>query len=383
MAGLVLTQLTKVYAAEKRAVSDITLDVPDGCLFTLVGPSGCGKTTLLRLIAGLETPTSGSIVLGGRPLGGVAARDRDVAMVFQGHALYPHLDVAGNLAFPLRLRKLAPPAIEQRVRQVAAMLGIEHLLGRKPQALSGGEQQRVALGRAIVRHPACFLLDEPLSSLDVRLRDELRAELKGLHQRLGATMIFVTHDQQEALTLGDRIAVMRDGVVLQLGTPREVYRHPVDGFVAGFLGSPPMNFLQGDLVVEEDRWWFVHSGNRLAVPKWAMAELASHVGKAVVLGIRAEAMAEVPVDARGDNRLLATVDLVEFVGSALEIHGSTNGNTVIARLDTSAAAAVGQRKVWAVDLERVHFFAPPQEPGGMPGANLCPRGEGTLSGAKP
>lgn len=375
MARLVLTQLTKVYPSGNRAVADVTLDVPDGHLLTLVGPSGCGKTTLLRLIAGLETPTAGTITLGERSLDGLSPRERDVAMVFQGPTLYPHLNVWGNLAFPLRLRRMAPKEIDYRVRQTAALLGIERLLERKPRELSGGEQQRVALGRAIVRHPACFLMDEPLSHLDARLRDEMRTELKELHQRLGKTMIFVTHDQLEAMTLGESVAVMRHGEILQLGTPRDVYRHPSDGFVAGFLGSPPMNFLRGEIVVDQERWWFVHSGQRLAVPGWAIAELGHHGQKQVVLGIRPEQMREAPLDTSKDDCLIATIDLVEYVGNALHAHGSTNGTTLVARLDSSATATLGERKRWRVDLERVHFFAPPTKPGEYPGVNLCPQGE--------
>ncbi len=372
MAHLSLKQLSKVFPDGTHAVDQITLEVPDGELLALVGPSGCGKTTLLRLIAGLESPTAGDIELGPRSLQGVLPRDRNVAMVFQGHALYPHLTVFGNLAFPLRLRKSPKPEIDHRVRQAAAMLGIERLLHRKPRQLSGGEQQRVALGRAVVRHPACFLMDEPLSNLDARLRDEMRTEIKALHQRLDATIVYVTHDQQEAMTLGDRVAVMRDGRILQVAPPREIYRHPIDAFVAGFLGAPPMNFLHGQLLADAGQLYFEHSGRRLAVPAWAAATLAARVGQDVVLGIRPESLSIAPTGTPPANRLDITVDLIEFVGAALHAYGSTNGDTIVARLDPAATVAIGQHHALEVDLDRAHFFAPPPHGSKQPGANLCP-----------
>lgn len=371
MASLSLSQLTKIYAGGIRAVDDVTLEVADGELLALVGPSGCGKTTLLRLVAGLETPTDGTILLGTRSLAGVSPRERDVAMVFQGHALYPHLTVYGNLAFALWLRRVPKSELDRRVRQAAAMLGVERLLDRKPRHLSGGEQQRVALGRAIVRHPACFLLDEPLSNLDARLRDEMRTEIKELHQRLDATIVHVTHDQQEAMTLGDRVAVMRAGKILQVGSPRELYRHPIDGFVAGFLGAPSMNFLKGKLVSVDGRLWFDHSGRRLAVPAWAVEELTRRGHEDVVLGIRPEAFSEAPLSSPGDDQLVVTVDVVEFLGNAIHVYGSTNGATVVAQLNATAAAVVGERKTLKVDLARVHFFEPQGGSQKEPGANLC------------
>ena len=257
MARLELRNLTKSFGG-KPAVRGLTLEIPEGELMVLVGPSGCGKSTVLRMIAGLEEPDSGEVWIGGRRVDGLEPRQRNVAMVFQNYALYPHMSVARNLGFPLKMAGLPRAEVDRRVREAAGALGLEDLLGRKPRSLSGGQMQRVALGRAIVREPQAFLFDEPLSNLDARMRLEMRSEIAGLHRRLGATMVYVTHDQEEAMTLGSRIAVLRDGVLQQTGAPLEVYRKPSNRFVASFIGSPPMNFVDGvgirphDIVVEEE-----------------------------------------------------------------------------------------------------------------------------------
>src|SRR3989442_9097166 len=245
MAEVRLEHVTKRFSEDVAALDDLTLEVADGEFLILVGPSGRGKTTALRLVAGLEKPTSGSIAIGGRVINDVSPRDRDIAMVFQNYALYPHMTVYRNLAFGLRQRKAPKSEIDRRVREVSGMLGLDELLGRRPAQLSGGQRQRVAMGRALVREPKTFLLDEPLSNLDAKLRVQVRAQLKRLHARLGITTIYVTHDQVEAMTLGDRIAVIAGGVLQQLGPPQDVYDHPANLFVAGFIGSPPMNLLRG------------------------------------------------------------------------------------------------------------------------------------------
>jgi multiple sugar transport system ATP-binding protein len=372
MARVVLEGVGKVYPNGFEAIHDFNLEVADGELLVLLGPSGCGKTTALRMIAGLETITRGTVTIGSRVVNHVAARDRDVAMVFQNHVLYPHMTAYRNMAFPLKLRKAPGGEIERKVRQAAAMLGIEHLLGRKPRQLSGGQRQRVAVGRAIVRQPACFLLDEPLSDLDARLRIEMRAELKRLHRRLGTTTIYVTHDQEEAMTLGDRLAVVREGRIQQVGPPEQVFRHPVNRFVAGFLGARPMNFLEGTIVRQEGRLWFDEGGQRLIVPDWAASRLADRVGDRVTLGIRPEVLSPKPIEGQRHNTLNVKVNLIESLGDEHEVHLSTERHPgIVARLDTHDVFAPNTVIEMHVDLDRVHFFDPDDEAAGTPGANLC------------
>jgi len=288
MAGVALESVTKVYPGNVVAVSDVSFEVADGELLVLVGPSGCGKSTVLRMIAGLEDVTRGTVRIDGRAVNDVPPKDRDVAMVFQNYALYPHMTVHRNLAFGLRFRKTPKPEIENRVRETAALLGIQQLLGRKPKALSGGQRQRVALGRAIVRQPAAFLLDEPLSNLDAKLRVEMRAELSRLHQRLGTTTVYVTHDQVEAMTLGDRIAVMSEGLIRQTATPLELYDRPVNQFVAGFLGAPPMNFVHGRLEESDGKVFFNEGSARIELGPWAKRAAQALPTRDAVLGIRPE-----------------------------------------------------------------------------------------------
>src|SRR5438128_170826 len=285
MARVVLDEVSKIYHGQ-YAVKRLTLEVPDRDFLALVGPSGCGKTTTLRMLAGLEEISEGRIYIGDRMVNQVPPRDRDVAMVFQSYALYPHMSVYENMAFGLSLRKMAKAEIQRRVNEAAAILGIEELLKRKPRQLSGGQRQRVALGRAIVRHPQVFLFDEPLSNLDAKLRVQMRVELKRLHDRLETTAIYVTHDQVEAMPLGDRVVVMRDGWVQQVGDPMELYNEPANRFVAGFIGSPAMNFADVRIAAENGSLWAEGDGIRLKVPGSMADRVGAHAGKEVTFGIR-------------------------------------------------------------------------------------------------
>ena len=329
MAEVEFRGVTKRFSGETTAVDALDLEVADGELMVLVGPSGCGKSTALRMVAGLEQPTEGSILIGGRDVAGLSPGARDVAMVFQSYALYPHMTVRKNLAFPLRRRRMEKPEIEQRVAAVAEMLELDELLHRKPAQLSGGQRQRVAMGRALIREPLAFLLDEPLSNLDAKLRSELRAELKRLHARLEITMIYVTHDQVEAMTLGDRIAVMNRGRLLQVGTPEEVYGRPCNVFVARFVGSPAMNLLPGTTVGQD---------------------------AAVTIGIRPELLRPAAELADGLG-LNVVAEVVEPLGSDVFVHGRTDaGDEVVARLPGKARVAPGERVALAVPAADVHRF---------------------------
>lgn len=308
MASVVLQYVEKVYPHGVRAVDGLCLDVADGELVVLVGPSGCGKTTTLRLIAGLETATRGVIAIGGRTVNHLPPHERNVAMVFQNPALYPHLTVRGNMAFPLKLRGMRKAEIQRRVGEAARVLGMEQLLDRKPSQLSGGQGQRAALGRALVRDPACLLLDEPLSQLDGPLRLELRAEIQRIHRQLGRTIVYVTHDQHEAMALGGRVAVMWQGRIQQLGPPDELQRRPANRFVAGFLGSPPMVYVEGRLVWEADRLWFDSRAGRIALPASAAQTLASRANASVVLGVRPENLVPRPIPGQPPSGLTFHVD---------------------------------------------------------------------------
>jgi sn-glycerol 3-phosphate transport system ATP-binding protein len=321
--------VTKRFSGETTAVDALDLEVADGELMVLVGPSGCGKSTALRMVAGLERPTGGSILIGGRDVAGLSPGARDVAMVFQSYALYPHMTVRKNLAFPLRRRRMERAEIAQRVAAVAEMLELDELLHRKPAQLSGGQRQRVAMGRALIREPLAFLLDEPLSNLDAKLRSELRAELKRLHARLETTMIYVTHDQVEAMTLGDRIAVMNRGRLLQVGTPAEVYDRPCNVFVARFVGSPAMNLLPGTAIGQD---------------------------AAVTVGIRPELLR--PAAELTDGLGLDVVaEVIEPLGSDVFVHGRTDaGEEVVARLPGKVRVAPGERVALAVPAADVHRF---------------------------
>ena len=382
MARVVLEHLDKVYPNGHEAIRDLNLDVQSGELFVLVGPSGSGKTTLLRMIAGLEPVTRGRILFNDRPIHGLASIDRNVAMVFQTPALYPHLTVYGNMAFSLALRRIPRAAIRQKVLEMARLLEIEHLLRRKPRELSGGQAQRVALGRALVRRPECSLFDEPLSSLDARLRIELRTGIKRMLSRQGITAIYVTHDQEEAMTLGSRIAVLHEGRVQQTGGPLDVYQHPRTRFVAGFLGSPPMNFFEGTVFRADGRIGLALVSQRLAVPGWAASVLADRAGSRVVLGVRPEAIGLRPRPEPAGNAtrarrvpgdaLQGVVHLVEPLGERTDVHFTVgDGPQLVARVESRDAPPLGAVATLHLDLERVHFFAPDS------GENLCAGSQGS------
>ena len=368
-------KVTKRFGAV-TAVDNLTLHIQPGEFMVLVGPSGCGKTTALRMLAGLEDPTAGEIYIGERCVNDVSPRDRDIAMVFQNYALYPHMRVYDNIAFGLRLRELKgalwqlthlsearaiKSRIDLRVRQVAQMLEIENLLNRLPKELSGGQRQRVALARAIVRQPKVFLMDEPLSNLDAKLRDQTRAELKKLQERLGVTTIYVTHDQKEAMTLGTRIAVMKDGVLQQVGTPEAVYFRPANTFVATFIGTPPMNLLQAQVVSHEGKPALQLGASIIGVLEAQARALADWVGKQVLMGIRPQDIytdRTAPPDAILSEPIHATVDVVEPHGDRNDVHLLIDGATAIAQLSARVKVSEGEPLPIRLHLEYLHLFDP-------------------------
>ncbi|MEZ4518302.1 MAG: sn-glycerol-3-phosphate ABC transporter ATP-binding protein UgpC [Chloroflexota bacterium] len=339
-------------------IKDFTLDVADREFMVFVGPSGCGKSTNLRMLAGLEDVSEGQILIGDRVVNDVPPKDRDIAMVFQSYALYPHMTVYDNMAFGLKLRKMPKAQIDARVKEAAEILGLTNLLDRKPKALSGGQRQRVAVGRAIVREPAVFLMDEPLSNLDAKLRVTARAEISKLHQRLGTTFIYVTHDQVEAMTMGDRIAVLADGILQQVDTPRNLYNEPINVFVAGFIGSPSMNFFNGTLVSEEGKL-FVDTGDfRVPVPDDRKEVYSSYAGKEVVLGIRPEhvhAPEFAPPNIIGAP-VSATVEIVELLGHELHLFMNSGTNTFVGTVDPRFAVAAGNKIDVLFDMNNMHLF---------------------------
>jgi multiple sugar transport system ATP-binding protein len=352
MSGIRLAGVSKVFPGGARVVKDVSLAAAAGELLVLVGPSGCGKSTLLRIIAGLETATSGDVFFGERRVNDVSPRDRDVAMVFQSYALYPHMTVFENVAFGLRLRHHAPADVDRRVRSAAAALGLAELLDRRPGQLSGGQRQRVALGRALVREPAVFLLDEPLSNLDARLRGEMRVEIAALHRRLHATTVYVTHDQLEAMTLGDRLVVLREGAVQQAGPPLEVYARPANRFVAGFIGSPAMNFLDGRVLHDDGRRRFRSSDGAVEVPLADAA--AAEEGRAVTLGVRPEDVALAPAGAT--DALALTVEAVEALGPEVLLHARAGAAALVARLPPQSVPERGASVRLTLRPDRLHFF---------------------------
>jgi multiple sugar transport system ATP-binding protein len=366
MAAIVLQGVTKEFPGGSVAVAALDLEVADGEFLVLVGPSGSGKTTVLRMVGGLEDATAGEIRIGGRDVTGLAPRDRDIAMVFQTYALYPHMTVAQNMAFGLKLRKAPPDEIRRRVEETAALLGLSDLLERKPRALSGGQRQRVAMGRAIVREPAAFLMDEPLSNLDAKLRVQMRAEITRLHQRLGTTTLYVTHDQTEAITMADRVAVMRDGHLQQLDAPAALYNGPVNLFVAGFIGSPAMNVVTASLATADGRVTASFGDHRLAVPETVLERRPGvrrllAAGGGVTLGIRPEDIedAEFVAGAGPDELLEVTVDLAEPLGAETIAHFDVGSDAAFtARLSPRSGVRAGRRVKLAVDVERLHLFDP-------------------------
>ena len=352
MADVQLRNLRKVYPDGHVAVAGATLDIADGELLVLVGPSGCGKSTLLRMIAGLEDITSGELRIGGRVVNDVPPRDRDIAMVFQNYALYPHMTVAENLAFGLKLRGHPKAEIEARVAGAARMLGIGALLGRRPAQLSGGQRQRVALGRALGRQPQVFLLDEPLSNLDAKLRTEMRVEIARLHRSVGATMIYVTHDQVEAMTLGQRIVVLKDGEIQQVDAPMALYRRPANLFVATFLGSPAMNILTGTLLAQDGLWLRLADGTRLALPSGTQVP-ADWLGREWHVGVRPEHLHRAEA---AQAHLAPVVELVEPVGSEAYANLRLGAQPLVARLSPQDLPAPGDALPLRIDPDGLHFF---------------------------
>ncbi len=358
MASVTLDQVTKRFG-EVTAVQDLTIEVEDREFLVLVGPSGCGKSTTLRLIAGLEDLTDGNIYIGDRLVNDVAPKDRDIAMVFQSYALYPHMSVFDNLSFGLRLRKTPKKEIERRVQEAAEMLNIGELLDRKPKALSGGQRQRVALGRAIVRDPKVFLMDEPLSNLDAKLRVQTRAELIRLHERLQSTVIYVTHDQMEAMTMGHRIAVLRDGVLQQLGSPQNVYENPSNMFVAGFIGSPAMNFFDIKLTGSADDMWVESASFKIPVPPDKRPSLVSKLGEEVVFGLRPEDIHDptfLPPTVSAEALVQSDVDVMEPLGSEVYLYMLSGDESYIARVDPRTSAKLGDKYNLNFDMSRMQIF---------------------------
>ena len=376
MARVVLEHLTKDFPGPNgesvRAVSDLGLTVEDREFVVLVGPSGCGKTTTLRLVAGLEEPTAGTISLDGRVMNGTAPKDRNLAMVFQSPALYPHLSVYENLAFGLKVRNCGKSEIAQRVKDAAEMLGLGDCLARLPMALSGGQRQRVAIGRALVRQPGLFLFDEPLSNLDPLMRGQLRSEIAGLHRRLASTMLYVTHDQAEAMMLGDRVGVMRAGELIQLDKPLEVYREPANLFVAGFIGSPPMNFFTGRMQADGSALYFEpdaeavnlpHQGLRLRLEERVAGRLAAFGDRVVVLGIRPEHVtpASVPSVTQTNHTVTALVESIETTGPDSFLHATCNGKPLVARVSDEKRRDQGEQVLLDFDMRHARFFDPSTE----------------------
>jgi multiple sugar transport system ATP-binding protein len=360
LAQVILKNITKRFG-NVTAVDNISLDIQDREFIVLVGPSGCGKSTTLRMVAGLEEITSGEITIGNTVVNDVPPKDRDIALVFQNYALYPHMDVYNNMAFGLKLRKFPKDEIDRRVKEAAKLLGIENLLDRKPKALSGGQRQRVAVGRAIVREPKVFLMDEPLSNLDAKLRVQMRAELSKLHNRLQTTIIYVTHDQTEAMTMGDRIVVMKDGHIYQVGAPLDIYNNPDNMFVAGFIGSPAMNFLDVLLQKEGEVYTIDAKTFKLEIPAEKAASikgLGNYVGKPIVLGIRPEDIEDAALVGEDPNYSVieADVDVTEPMGAEVYVYFSSGENSFIARLDASTTARDGMKAKVGLNMMKIHLF---------------------------
>jgi multiple sugar transport system ATP-binding protein len=358
MARVVMKNIHKKFG-DVEVVKNLNLEVADREFCIMVGPSGCGKTTTLRMVAGLEEVTSGDIFIGDRRVNDLPPKDRDIAMVFQNYALYPHMSVYDNMGFGLKLRGYSKKEIELRVREAAEILGIDRLLERRPKQLSGGQRQRVAVGRAIVRKPKVFLFDEPLSNLDAKLRVQMRAELKKIHDRLQATMIYVTHDQTEAMTMGDKICVMKDGVILQTDGPLSLYDRPSSKFVAGFIGNPPMNFVEVDVVGRDEDIYLNEGMMQLKLPKQAKDKIAQFVNQKMSLGIRPEDLYDklfYNLGPKDGNIFSATVEVVEPLGSEIYLHLNTGKNTLVAKVDPHNQAKPNQMMEIVVNMNKVHLF---------------------------
>jgi len=358
MAQVSLKDVSKIYANGVKVVDRISLGVENKEFMVLVGPSGCGKSTTLRMIAGLEEISEGNIFIGDKMVNNVPAKDRDIAMVFQNYALYPHMTVFENMAFGLKLRHYPKTEINQRVNETAEVLGLKHLLNRRPRELSGGERQRVAVGRAIVRKPLVFLFDEPLSNLDAKLRVQMRTEIHKLHIRLQTTIIYVTHDQVEAMTMGDRIAVMQGGVLQQVADPINVYDKPKNKFVAGFIGSPPMNFMDGRIIKKEGRIYFDEGKIQVKLVEDMYKEIVPYIGREIILGIRSEDIYDklFVSDAPPENIVRVNCEVVEPMGSEVYLYLNTGKNTFIARVGAHDRPGVNQDIDVVFDMSKVHFF---------------------------
>ncbi len=360
MASLSLKNICKVYPNGFEAVKDFNLEIADKEFIIFVGPSGCGKSTTLRMIAGLEDISSGELRIGDRVVNDVEPKDRDIAMVFQNYALYPHMSVYDNMAFGLKLRKVPKPEIDKMVKEAAKILDLTPLLDRKPKALSGGQRQRVAMGRAIVRNPKVFLMDEPLSNLDAKLRVQMRIEIAKLHQRLGTTIIYVTHDQTEAMTLGTRIVVMKDGVIQQVDTPQNLYEKPQNLFVAGFMGSPQMNFVDATVSVNGDVATLKVADLAIALPPAKSKKLidGGYDGKVVTFGIRPEDIydSQMMIEAKADSTFETTIRVYELLGAEVFLYADIAETSITARVDPRTTARPGDKVKFAIDVEKIHVF---------------------------
>lgn len=354
MSGISFKNVKKVYG-NIIAVDNFNLEIADKEFVILVGPSGCGKSTTLRMIAGLEEISEGELKIGDIVVNDIAPKDRDIAMVFQNYALYPHMTVFENMAFCLKLRKISKNIIQEKVNEAAKILDIQHLLTRKPKALSGGQRQRVALGRAMVRNPKVFLLDEPLSNLDAKLRTQMRSEISKLHQKLGTTFVYVTHDQTEAMTMGDRIVVMKDGIIQQVDTPYNLFNYPSNIFVAGFIGSPQMNFLEGTLQKQENNFFVNMGKNKIFLPASKYKNLNDYLNKKVIIGIRPDNINEAE-NTTDNNVFSAKVDIVEMIGTHINIYFEFEGCKIIGKFSPTANIKVGNNILFKLDEERIHLF---------------------------
>ncbi|MBU3110612.1 ABC transporter ATP-binding protein [Clostridium lacusfryxellense] len=360
MSSLSLRHIYKVYDGNVTAVKDFNLEIEDKEFIVFVGPSGCGKSTTLRMIAGLEEISQGEVYIGDKIVNDVAPKDRDIAMVFQNYALYPHMTVYDNMAFGLKLRKMPKDQIKQKVTDVAKVLDIEHLLDRKPKALSGGQRQRVALGRAIVRNPKVFLMDEPLSNLDAKLRVQMRTEISKLHHKLQTTFIYVTHDQTEAMTMGTRIVVMKDGLAQQVDTPHNIYEHPVNMFVAGFIGSPQMNFMEAKVEEKDGEVVLLFDNETIILPKdkAAIVKEGAYIGKNVIMGIRPEDIDDGVefIEEHKESVIEAKVEVTENMGADTNIYMVKGNTNIVARVNGTSKAVVGDKIKIALDASKIHIF---------------------------
>ena len=360
MSSLSLRHIYKVYDGNVTAVKDFNLEIEDKEFIVFVGPSGCGKSTTLRMIAGLEEISQGEVYIGDKIVNDVAPKDRDIAMVFQNYALYPHMTVYDNMAFGLKLRKMPKDQIKQKVTDVAKVLDIEHLLDRKPKALSGGQRQRVALGRAIVRNPKVFLMDEPLSNLDAKLRVQMRTEISKLHHKLQTTFIYVTHDQTEAMTMGTRIVVMKDGLAQQVDTPHNIYEHPVNMFVAGFIGSPQMNFMEAKVEEKDGEVVLSFDNETIILPKdkAAIVKEEAYIGKNVIMGIRPEDIDDGIefIEEHKESVIEAKVEVTENMGADTNIYMVKGNTNIVARVNGTSKAVVGDKIKIALDASKIHIF---------------------------